>query len=343
MNVTDEITDEVRFEVLRRIGEAGRIVIAGHVGPDDDSIASCISTHYYITEKLKHKGSVTINYPGRRLPRWESFDLYDRVTFTDDLAADIEDADLVIFVDGNQWHRYGLEKTDVPTICIDHHHYEALDFDLNVIDPTAASTTEMIESLFYIEDTLDERVARILLMGIIGDTGMFRFITPKNAQVLITAHRLIMKADLDVQDFLAGYHRRGLNAHPIYSELLANSTIIDVPGWPKCMYSYARQDAIGDANDDNVSEAAHAFVSYALQVETIEWTFVATPRSDDSVKFSFRSLPGTVNVKDLATRMEVGGGHDRAAGGIMDGVSAKEAATKVLEWCKEHDVLKDSL
>lgn len=341
MNVTDEITDEVRFEVLRRISEAKRIVITGHQSPDDDSIASCISTYYAITETLKHKGDVSITYSGQRLPRWEPFALYDHVTFTDDLASDIEEADLVIFVDGNQWHRFGLEKMDVPTICIDHHHYESLDFDLNIIDPTAASTTEMIESLFYQDTGLDETIAPILLMGIIGDTGMFRFITPKNAQVLITAHRLIMKANLDVQDFLAGYHRRSLGAHPVYAELLSNSTIINIPGWPTCMYSYAR--TMNDATDDEASEAAHQFVSYALQITSIGWTFVATPRADGRVKFSFRSLPGTVNVKDLATLMEIGGGHDRAAGGTMEDVEPQEAAEKVLAWCRTHDVLKDEI
>ena len=341
MKVTDAITDEVRFEVLRRISQAKTIVIAGHVSPDDDSIASAISTQYAIT-KLGHEGSVRIVYPGRRTPRWDPFELYEHVEFSDDLAGELEKADLAIFVDGNQWHRFGVEKTDVETICIDHHHYESLDFDLNIIDPTAASTTEMIESLFYSSDALDETIAPILLMGILGDTGMFRFITPKNAQVLITAHRLIMEANLDVQSFLAGYHRRGLAAHPVYAKLLARSTIIEVPGWPKAMYSYLERGEEDGANDDQVSEAAHQFVSYALQVETIGWCFVITARSDTSAKISLRSLPGTVNVKDVATLMGIGGGHDRAAGGRFDEAPV-DAVARVLEWCKANPVPKDTV
>lgn len=342
MNVTDTITDEVRFEVLRRIGEAKTIVISGHVSPDDDSIASTISTYYAITRKLKHKGSVRIVYPGSRMPRWDPFPLYEHVEFTDDFAGELDDADLAIFVDGNQWHRFGIEKADVATICIDHHHYESLDFDLNIIDPTAASTTEMIESLFYNTDALDETIAPILLMGIIGDTGMFRFITPKNAHVLITAHRLIMEANLDVQHFLAGYHRRGLAAHKPYAHLLGSSQIIEIPGWPKGMYSVASTDVCKDANDDQISEAAHQFVSYALQVDTIDWAFVVTPRSDGSSKLSFRSLPHSVNVKDLATKMGIGGGHDRAAGGRFESTAPADAAEQVLAWCKAHDAPRDA-
>jgi bifunctional oligoribonuclease and PAP phosphatase NrnA len=336
MNVTDTISDEVRFEIMRRISESKRIVICGHVSPDDDSIASCISTYYAITKTLGYEGSVRIRYPGTRIPRWEPFELYRSVEFTDDLSGDLDDADLVIFVDGNQWHRFGLEKIAVPTICIDHHHYESLDFDLNIIDPSAASTTEMIESLFYSTNALDETIAPILLMGIIGDTGMFRFITPKNAQVLITAHRLIMEANLDVQAFLAGYHRTSMRAHPLYAQVLQRSAIIEPPGWPRGMVSYLKSEEIGSASDDQISEAAHAFVSYALQVETVQWTMVITPRSDGTSRASLRSLPDSVNVKDLATLMGIGGGHDRAAGGRFD-EEPEAALERVLAWCEDHE------
>ena len=341
MSVTDEITDEVRFEVIRRIGKAKNIVISGHISPDDDSIASAISTYYAITRKLGHKGSVRIVYPGVRMPRWNPFELYEHVEFTDDLAGEIADADLAIFVDGNQWHRFGLEKMDVETICIDHHHYETLEFDLNIIDPTAASTTEMIEKLFYSTDALDETIAPILLMGILGDTGRFRFITPKNAQVLITAHRLIMESNLDVQSFLAGYHLRSLNGHPLYVKLLSRSRIIDIPGWPTAMYSYLTEEESDGADDDPISEAAHQFVSYALQVESIDWTFVVTPRSDGSSKVSLRSLPESVNVKDLAVLMGIGGGHDRASGGRFEKLTPGRAAQWMLEWCRSHEAPRD--
>ncbi|MFT4307798.1 MAG: DHH family phosphoesterase [Candidatus Woesearchaeota archaeon] len=340
MSVTDEITDEVRFEVLRRINEAQRIVITGHISPDDDSIASVISTYYAITRTLGHT-DVRMVYPGVRMPRWSSFELYDRIEFTDDLESAIEDADLVIFLDGNQWHRFGLEAMEVETICIDHHHYETLEFDLNIIDPTAASTTEMIEKIFYTNGELDEMIAPILLMGILGDTGRFRFITPKNAQVLITAHRLIMESNLNVQSFLAGYHLRSLKAHPLYVKLLSRAQMIELPGWPKAMYSYLEEDEVEGVDDDPISEAAHQFVSYALQVESIDWTFVGTPRSDGSVKVSLRSLPGSVNVKDIATLMGIGGGHDRAAGGTFKKLTPAQAAAWMLEWCEAHDAPKD--
>jgi c-di-AMP phosphodiesterase-like protein len=146
-----------------------------------------------------------------------------------------------------------------------------------------------------------------------------------------------------VQDFLAGYHRRSLNAHTPYSRLLSASELIEIPGWPRGMYSLASAEDCEGASDDEVSEAAHGFVSYALQVETVEWTFVATPRSDGSSKISFRSLPGSVNVKDLATLMGVGGGHDRAAGGRFEDTTPQEAARKVLNWCAAHAPPLDSI
>lgn len=341
MQVTDTITDEVRYEIIRRINEARRIVIAGHVAPDDDSIASAISVAYFITEKLGHKGEVRIRYPGSRMTRWDPFEMYETVTFTDDLGADLEDADLAIFVDGNQWHRYGIERIDIPTVCIDHHHYESLDFDFNVIDPTAASTTELIEQLFYQGSMLDEEIAPILLMGIIGDTGQFRFVTPKNAQVLITAHRLITTAGIDVQDFLAGYHRRSFAAHPVYAALISRATVIEIDGWPRGMYSYATEEECAGIEDDDISEAAHGFVSYLLQLASVKWGFVATPRSDGTVKMSFRSLPGTVNVKDVATLMGIGGGHDLAAGASMRDATAEEACARTLAWCRTNEMPAD--
>lgn len=341
MQVTDTITDEIRRQITKRIRDAKRIIVTGHIAPDDDSVASAISVAYYITDKLGHEGSVRIRYPGSRMTRWDSFELYDRVEFTTDLQGDLEDADLAIFVDGNQWHRYGVEKTEIPTICIDHHHYESLEFDLNVIDTNAASTTELIEQLFYQGSVLDEQISPILLMGIIGDTGQFRFITPKNAEVLLTAHRLITRAGIDVQDFMASYHHRSFSAHPVYAALVSRARIVEIDGWPRGMYSYATAAECAGIDDDDISEAAHGFVSYLLQLSSVKWGFVATPRSEGDTKISFRSLPGTVNVKDVATLMGIGGGHDLASGAVMDGADASKASDRILAWCRTHEMPPD--
>jgi nanoRNase/pAp phosphatase (c-di-AMP/oligoRNAs hydrolase) len=88
--------------------------------------------------------------------------------------------------------------------------------------------------------------------------------------------------------------------------------------------------------DEDMSAASHIYMSqYLTRIEGYGWGMVLTPRADGSCRISMRSLPGSVNVRDLQERLGAGSGHDRAAGGAFKDVSEpSECIARVLEFMK---------
>ncbi len=91
-----------------------------------------------------------------------------------------------------------------------------------------------------------------------------------------------------------------------------------------------------------MSAASHIYMGqYLPRVQGYAWGFVITPRIDGSTRMSGRSLATSVNVRDMHERLGIGGGHDRASGGIFKkeniDVEPKQCIVEVLEWM-EHNV-----
>lgn len=92
--------------------------------------------------------------------------------------------DLIVTVDTGDRHQLGKldsEKADifekVTVLNIDHHSSNSKFGDINYVDPTCASTTEVLypilEELQGQEDMIDADIATLLLAGLIADTGSF--------------------------------------------------------------------------------------------------------------------------------------------------------------------------
>src|SRR3989344_3412753 len=66
------------------------------------------------------------------------------------------------------------------TICIDHHPRPENKFDLHMVVTPCSSCAEMIYRLFFEKERLlNKETCEILLLGMIGDTGVFKFVDSK--------------------------------------------------------------------------------------------------------------------------------------------------------------------
>mgnify|MGYP002761954941 FL=1 len=324
------------------VEEASRIMITGHVGPDDDSISSVTSLYLYLVNHTEHTlDSVDIVYEAEHSDRWESFEAYEVIDFVDDLTEATSGYDCFFFLDANEPSRFtnndGPLGANGERFCIDHHPADEYHFDHNWVEADRAATADMIYELCYDDREVSTKEAEHILLGIVGDTGMFRYVKPENASVFATAESLVREGGIKMESF--GEKTGGVdpNAFHVFTELMGNAVITEVGGWPTMLYSYVHEADIRGCSDEERSSGAHMFVSWAKRVDDIGWGFVYTPRSNDKVAASYRSVPGSVNVQDLAERMDVGGGHVRAAGARFEEMPAEDAIDYTLEWMEDHD------
>lgn len=334
--------NEFSDEFDERINDASRVMITGHVGPDDDSISSVTSLYLYLVNHTDHTlNTVDIVYEADKSDRWEAFDAYHAIDFVDDLTTATEGYDCYVFLDANKPSRFTNAGrplgADGDRFCIDHHPAEEYRFDHNWVDADRAATADMVYELCYEDVTVSTEEAEHLLLGIIGDTGMFRYVDPDNASVFRTAEALVREGGIKIESFDEKTGGVDQSAFQVFKRLMGNAVIKRVDGWPNMLYSYVSEDEVRRYSDEERSSGAHMFVSWAKRVDDVSWGFVYTPRSQDKVAASYRSVPGSVNVQDLAERMDVGGGHVRAAGARFEDISAEEAVEYTLDWMEEHE------
>lgn len=324
------------------VSDASRILITGHVGPDDDSISSVMSMYRYLVDHTEHSlSNVDIVYEAERSDRWEAFETYEIIDFVDDLTSATAGYDCYIFLDANEPSRFTNADrplgADGERICIDHHPADEHVFNHNWIEPDRAATADMVYDLCYADTTVSTAEAEELLLGIIGDTGMFRYVNPDNAGVFSTAEALVREGGIHLESFDEKTGGVDPGAFNVFQRLMGNAVITEVDGWPQMLYSYVDEEEVREYDDEERSSGAHMFVSWAKRVDNVTWGFVYTPRSQGKVAASYRSVPGSVNVQDVAERMDVGGGHVRAAGARFEDMSAAEAVDKTLSWMDDHD------
>lgn len=113
----------------------------------------------------------------------------------------------------------------IPIINIDHHSDNEEFGQINLVELTAVSTTEILFSLFdsYSRDYIDEDIATCLLAGMIAETKSFKTpnITPKS---LTTASQLVSMGGRREEIVNQLYRSRSLNVLKLWGRVLARLT-----------------------------------------------------------------------------------------------------------------------
>jgi bifunctional oligoribonuclease and PAP phosphatase NrnA len=302
------------------LGDAKSILITSHMDPDDDAIASVLSTYLVIKQKYPEK-EVRMVFSSEVSNRWSYFENFEKIESGKDLTEVIEQFDLTIFLDGNYLERFTknpelLAKYSGKKICIDHHASNPMSLDASLIEEDATSTSELIYfSLVEMEPKIDRRLCEALLMGVMADTGGFQFVDFKRARVFEMAKRLTEEGRLDINELRVRYSGMSERVFGIVAEFAKNSRVEEISPWPKFVSSFITGDFAkgGNYTSLEVDEAAGIFTSYLTSINEAGWGIVARP-SGERVKVSLRAKPNTINVREIAERMGKGSGHDLSAG-----------------------------
>ena len=218
-----------------------------------------------------------------------------------------------------------LDNFPIPLINIDHHPDNQNFGAENFVCPDCAASAEIIyeTSRFLSHWRISSHTATLLLLGLVMDTGSFRFDNTSPALLHSAAELLAHGADhhLIVEKM---FFSKPVSILRFESELMNRFLRIDCGG----RYAYCRLDAelAGRHGVDLRHTEGLIDLLRGLDGVIVAALFLQRP---EGVKISLRSKDPKYPVAPIARRFS-GGGHELAAGGIIQGASMEEAEQKLL-------------
>jgi phosphoesterase RecJ-like protein len=234
-----------------------------------------------------------------------------------DLVVALDCSDLGRLGDFSKLPRFGQH----PLINIDHHVSNVGFGDVDLVDPRASSTAEVLLRLLeHLDISLDETLATCLLIGMVTDTRGFRTnnVTPR---VMETAWRL-----MEAGASLPYITRQSLDCRPLvvihlWGAALSRLRSKDGVIWTSMPLELRR--GIGYQGDGDAG-----LVSFLLTAEEADASVVFVEQDDGGIEVGMRAAPG-FDVAPFAVRFG-GGGHALAAGFSIPG-PLKAAEERVLD------------
>jgi phosphoesterase RecJ-like protein len=237
-----------------------------------------------------------------------------------------EPFDLVVALDCSDPGRLGCfpqlpDFDQHPLINIDHHVTNLGFGDVDLVDPAASSTAEVLLRLLeYLDVALDQTLATCLLVGIVTDTRGFRTnnVTPR---VMAIALRL-----MEAGASLPYVTQNSLDSRPmvvirLWGAALSRLRFKDGIVWTSIPVEMRR--GLGYRGDGDAG-----LVSFLLSAQEADVSAVFVEQDDGRTEVGLRAAPG-FDVARLALRFG-GGGHALASGFSMPG-PLEEAEDCVLD------------
>lgn len=304
------------------------IVIISHRNPDGDAIGSSMGLKSFL-EKDQHL--VKVIYPSDYPKTFDFIPTIDECIIFDDnqdlAKQEIAKADIIFCLDFNSLDRIdklapSISDSKAKIMMIDHHLDPEPFADFTLSDDKASSTCELIyefvEGLGQ-EKKIDKNIAEILFIGLITDTGSFKYATRSRTYEVASKLKEVGADDYSLQDHIfnsLSHKQVSLLGHCLANrlEILSeyNTGIIYLSKQDYEEFDIQRGDTEG-------------IVNHILMIKGIKMAAFITEQPT-IVKLSLRSK-GDISVQDLARNHFNGGGHKNASGGAvygsLDGVIKK--------------------
>lgn len=313
-------------KIWKIIKEYDTIVIARHIGVDPDAMASQIGLRDAISLTFPKKkvyavgnGTSRFNYIGK-LDKMESFE-----------------GALLIVVDTPDQKRVDLPDLSsfAYKIKIDHHPYMETFCDLEYIDDTACSASEIIMQL--IEDTklsCNQKIAETLFAGLVSDSNRFLFnsVTSKTFSLV---SRYLKNYPFDLSNLYHHVYSRPLSEVRLQGYIGENMAVTDNGvGYIKITEEILNKFHVDTASAGNMAN------EFNFIEEILAWVIITDDPKNDRIRINIRSRGPEVN--KVAERYH-GGGHKFAAGAKVSTfeeamllVNDLDEVTK--QYIEEHDL-----
>ena len=293
------INNSIIKKVYKKIKEYSKIVVARHVGPDPDAIASTIALRDSIRLTFPHKEVVAVGLGVSKFKYYGILDKVDNETLEGCLLI-VLDVPNLNRVDGIE----GLEYKEI--MKIDHHPAEDIKGPVDWTDETSCSTCQMIAELILKTPLkLDTKIAGNLYLGIVSDSDRFllSYTTNKTFQIV---HDLIKVSKIDFTSLYNYLYDRSIDEVKFQGYIAINMTVTE----NGLGYIIIPSEVIKEYNVD-LATPANLINSFNFIREVIVWTFITEDVKNNVYKVSIRSHGPIIN--ETASKYN-GGGHKYASG-----------------------------
>ncbi len=297
-------------EALDEIRQAESFLLTTHTHPDGDAIGSMLALHHFLLDLGKTDITSACHDP---VPRVYSFlPMAGGVVGADALR---ETYDLVIIIDVAQRARVGsigdAFADNQRVLVLDHHLEESPCGDVNYMDATMASASEIVVDLYYEAGlSMSHDAAACAYVGLATDTGGFRF-GNTNARAHAHAEQLV-STGIDVSEISSRvFDDVSRKKIALMRVLLDNLSVSECR-----RYSYSTITLADMESNQATAEDLDGLVNLTRDIEGVAVGALFREMEGEQTKVSLRSKSGFNSSACLNSFG--GGGHAGAAGATVD-------------------------
>ncbi len=318
------------MEAMRIIDEvrgAKTIGISGHVRPDGDCVGSVMGLYLYLRKEMPETQiDVYLEEPAP---------VFDCISHISDIKSEFNSQkvyDVYFALDCND-ERLGealpIYRRAVKKINIDHHISNSGCGDINIIEPERSSTSELVYDLMD-PDKIDEDIAKAIYIGIVHDTGVFRYSNTSPHTLEIAAKLIKFGFDFPKLIDETFYEKTYVQSQIMGRAVLESVRFMD----NRCIVSVVTRRMmefyqVGPKDLDGI-------INQLTAVKGVECAIFMYETGTLEYKVSLRSK-GKVDVSAVAVKFG-GGGHVRAAGCTMNGTYHDNINNLSIEIAEQLDV-----
>ncbi|NQW29488.1 MAG: bifunctional oligoribonuclease/PAP phosphatase NrnA [Ignavibacteria bacterium] len=322
--------------ILKSVGEAQLLVLTTHVNPDGDAIGSVLAMYHALTCAGK---IVRVILPSAAPPNLQWMPGADVLeVFEPSHETLIANADVVVVMDLNDVTRLkalglAVSKTSAVVVNIDHHTFPKDFAAAQWIDTDAAATCAMLDG--FIRELFEnskvhpapfqlEKIAMCLYVGIMTDTGSFRF--PRTTAAV---HRIVARLIEEGADPVKAYELIMNTSSPARTKLLGSalSSLEFYEDGKLCIMTINvnqfKKSGCSVADLDGFVHHATASAGVLIGILIVEL--------ETEIKCSLRSK-GAYHIRGIAAKYG-GGGHNYASGVRMVGIALDVVRRNLIEDC----------
>lgn len=285
-------------KIYNVIKKYDNIVIARHIGPDPDALGSSIGLKEIIKETFPNKNVYVVGNPSSKFKYLGSLDkLPDKLNKALLIVTDTPDLDRV---DGININDYDYK------IKIDHHPFVEKFCDLELIDESASSASQLIIEL--VNNTklkMNNSAAEKLFMGLISDTDrfLFSYTTPKTFRLVA---KLIEDTNIEFTKLYKNLYMRSLREIKFKGYIEDHLTVTE-NGFA---YIKITEELLNEYNVDSAT-AGNMVNEFNFINEVKAWGLFSVDKVQNNIRGSIRSRGPIIN--EVVSNYN-GGGHKFACG-----------------------------
>lgn len=292
------------MNILEELKDAKTVGITGHVRPDGDCVGSTMGLYNFLKEnKPDLDVRVYLEKPG------DDFNFIPRINeIKNEPDLDLK-FDVFIVLDCSSLDRIEpfaeMFIYANKTICLDHHISNTSFADVNLVEPTWSSASEVLFTCLD-ENLISKEVATCIYTGIIHDTGVFKY-SCTSANTMTIAGKMMEKG-IDYSSIIDNsFYAKTYIQNQILGRALLESVLF-YDG--KCIFSSVSKELMDFYGVDGKSLGG--IVEQLRLTDGVEVAIFMYEIGEGEYKVSLRSK-SVIDVSKISTTFG-GGGHIRAAG-----------------------------